>query len=30
MAANLALTAEASGPAGHAGELVDRLLAQRP
>jgi 3-carboxy-cis,cis-muconate cycloisomerase len=30
MAANLALTAEADGPPGHAGELVDRLLARRP
>jgi 3-carboxy-cis,cis-muconate cycloisomerase len=29
MAANLALTAEASGPPGHAGELVDRLLGRR-
>jgi 3-carboxy-cis,cis-muconate cycloisomerase len=29
MAANLALTAEADGPPGHAGELVDRLLSQR-
>jgi 3-carboxy-cis,cis-muconate cycloisomerase len=30
MAANLAMTAETDGAPGHAAELVDRLLAERP
>jgi hypothetical protein len=30
MAANLALTAGVGDGSGHAGELVDRILAERP